>query len=152
MLHRITIFYLLHERTFFYIIIYLQLPLKWLTMRLSQLARKLEISPTELISFFKKNKIGKYNSHNNKVEETDLKLALNHFSPVETNSEGDKKVRSEIVSKIDIPEEKEEDNNPPSASQFLCASNIAESWPYVYHCGTPHHWRKIPLPVHLSVS
>ena len=51
-------------------------------MRLSQLARKLEISPSELILFFKKNRISTYNSPNNKIEENDLKLALNHFGPV----------------------------------------------------------------------
>ena len=52
-------------------------------MRLSQFARKLEISPSDLILFFERNKIGKYSSPNNKIEEEDLAVALNHFKPEE---------------------------------------------------------------------
>ena len=58
-------------------------------MRLSQLARKLEMSPSELIIFFEKNKIKRYSSHNNKIEEGDLKLALNYFSAVEMEADVD---------------------------------------------------------------
>lgn len=61
-------------------------------MRVSQLARKLEISPSDLILFYKKNKIGKYNSANNKIEEEDLALALGHFKPEEMVKENGEKL------------------------------------------------------------
>jgi len=48
-------------------------------MRLSQLARELEISPSELIIFFKKNDINHYTSYNNKVSLKDHDLAYEHY-------------------------------------------------------------------------
>jgi hypothetical protein len=75
-------------------------------MRLSQLARKLEISPTQLILFFEKNKIERYNSHNNKIEKSDLKLALNHFNPEEMEAEIESQVIQAKESEIDTPQKK----------------------------------------------
>jgi len=48
-------------------------------MRLSQLARKLEISPSVLMHFYDQNKIRKYASLNTKVDEEDIILAIQHF-------------------------------------------------------------------------
>jgi len=48
-------------------------------MRLSQLARQLEISPSELIIFFEKNTIDRYTSHNNKIKEEDVDLAFRYY-------------------------------------------------------------------------
>jgi len=75
-------------------------------MRLSQLARKLEISPSELILFFETNRIESYNSHNNKIEESDLKLALNHFSPAEMEADIEAQVIQANESAIEIPQKK----------------------------------------------
>ncbi len=81
-------------------------------MRLSQLARKLEISPSDLIKFFENSKIVKYNSHNNKVEEKDLLLALNHFRPEENEVETSEQTSRELVSSQDNQAEKKEELNP----------------------------------------
>jgi len=48
-------------------------------MRLSQLARKLEISPSELLNFFKDAKVSKYSSHNNKIIDEHIELAIQHY-------------------------------------------------------------------------
>ena len=64
-------------------------------MRLSQLARKLEISPSELILFFEKNKIGSYKSQNNKIDENDLKLAFNHYKPALIETDHDEHAQPE---------------------------------------------------------
>lgn len=79
-------------------------------MRLSQLARKLEISPSDLILFFEKNKIGKYNSPNNKIEEEDLPLVLNHFKPEELVEEIGEEASVDLVSP-EINQDKNNDEN-----------------------------------------
>lgn len=56
-------------------------------MRLSQLARQLEISPSELIIFFKKNNIDRYTSHNNKIKEEDVDYALRYYKPLVVQNE-----------------------------------------------------------------
>jgi len=81
-------------------------------MRLSQLARKLEISPSDLIFFFEKNKIGKYNSHNNKIQEKDLFLALNHFRPEEMEIENNEPASPDLVPFEGIQDKKKEEDNP----------------------------------------
>ncbi len=85
-------------------------------MRLSQLARKLEISPTELILFFENNKIERYNSRNNKIEESDLKLALSHFSSEEMEAEIQAEAPPANDSVKDIPQKKEKESNPSHGS------------------------------------
>ncbi len=80
-------------------------------MRLSQLARKLEISPTELILFFEKNRIERYDSHNNKIKESDVRLALNHFSPEEMKAEIETQVIQANESAVDILQTKEKEIN-----------------------------------------
>ena len=95
-------------------------------MRLSQLARKLEISPSELILFFEKTKTGNYDSHNNKVEEGDLKLALDHFSPVNTETDIEEETQPVMESKLDIPV-KEDNNPPPGSDSKTLAENTSES-------------------------
>jgi hypothetical protein len=54
-------------------------------MRLSILARKLEISPSDLLSFYNSYNIGTYTSHNNKVEEDHQQLAVKHFRHSQSN-------------------------------------------------------------------
>ena len=62
-------------------------------MRLSQLARQLEISPSELIIFFKKNNIDRYTSHNNKIKEEDVDYALRYYKPIVVQNEKDAAAR-----------------------------------------------------------
>jgi len=80
-------------------------------MRLSQLARKLEISPSDLILFFKKNKIGKYNSPNNKIEEEDLPLVLSHFKTEELVEEIGEEASNDLASPEINRDKKNEENN-----------------------------------------
>jgi hypothetical protein len=95
-------------------------------MRLSQLARKLEISPSELILFFEKTKTRNYYSHNNKVEEGDLKLALDHFSPANTEMDIDEETQPVMESKMDIPVKKD-NNSPPGSDSKTLAESTSES-------------------------
>ena len=85
-------------------------------MRLSQLARKLELSPTDLILFFEKNKIVKYNSPNNKIEEEDLPIALNHFKPEELVAEIGEETSNEPISLEIITDKKNDENMELSES------------------------------------
>lgn len=50
-------------------------------MRLSQLARKINKTPTELIRFFQQQGRGPYTSHNNKVTDEDGEFAIREFKP-----------------------------------------------------------------------
>ena len=50
-------------------------------MRLSQLARKLDKSPSEIILFYKAKNIGTYDSHNDKLEAEHVKIAISHYNP-----------------------------------------------------------------------
>jgi hypothetical protein len=98
-------------------------------MRLSQLARKLEISPSDLINFFEKSKIGKYNSHNNKIEEKDLLLALNHFRPQENEVETSEQTSHELVSFQDNQDEKKKEvvNPAPALNSTLPENDSVDS-------------------------
>lgn len=60
-------------------------------MRLSQLARKLDKTPSEIIHFYNTNNLGSYTTHNDKLEDEHVAVAISHFNPgllaVEENDE-----------------------------------------------------------------
>jgi hypothetical protein len=66
-------------------------------MRLSQLARKLEISPSELIKFFENQGLDYYSSHNNKIRKDDENLAFKfyHTKGIQDENEDAEKTVSE---------------------------------------------------------
>ena len=88
-------------------------------MRLSQLARQLEVSPSELIIFFKKNNIDRYASPNNKVSENDADFAFENYKlktdqdEKEAGNIDDNKTISEKDVKDSTTELIESDDNIP---------------------------------------
>jgi hypothetical protein len=92
-------------------------------MRLSQLARKLEISPTELILFYKENRIEKYKSHNNKIEERDLKLAIDYFSTEDQEADIKAQVNQSNKSRLDIPPKKKKEEKTSVGSVSTKSEN-----------------------------
>jgi hypothetical protein len=76
-------------------------------MRLSQLARKLEISPSELLEFFKKNNIDHYTSPNNRIREEDEVFALQNYKikVVQAKENAVNKRKQDILSAADALED-----------------------------------------------
>src|SRR5210317_1664682 len=96
-------------------------------MRISQLARKLELTPTQLIRFFNDHDIGHYTSHNNKVTDEDEAYAIQKLKPefyTNEESKGDLKYSNEeIADKSEIiSNESIESNNKAEAKEIDTAS------------------------------
>jgi hypothetical protein len=77
-------------------------------MRLFQLARKLDKTPSEIIHFYKTNNLGIYDSHNDKLEDEHVEIAMAHFNlellTVEENDESIEEMKELSANADSIPD------------------------------------------------
>jgi hypothetical protein len=114
-------------------------------MRLGQLARKLAISPTEIIKFLESNQIPALEGSNTRLEDSYINLILQHFDPVGTvqiiSEQTDENEKNEPVSEIAVDTAIVAEPPPAAAFEAEIAPEPAApvEWPATPDAGDGTH-------------